>query len=125
MASRFGRNQLEWVQRNRTRRSRTKQAGEEISRFADDVQRREVEPAMSAAAAVAPIVDEEFRRHCRVGGTAGGVVTIYVVPAQMISVMQRKWYEPLRGAMAARGGPWRGATIRFASGQDGVAVPEV
>lgn len=125
MASRFGRHQLEWVQRNRTRRPRTKPLGDAISRLAAEVQRRDVEPGFAAAEALAPIVDEEFRSHCMVTASVGRVVTIHVAPDAMVMKMRMRWQRVLADAMTARGGPWRGATIRFVAGAVGVAVPEV
>jgi len=122
MASRFERHQLEWVWRNRSRRNRTARAGDEIGRFAREVQRRDVEPAIEVAEALAPIVDAQFRRHCRVAGAAGKVVTVHVEPASMVGVMKMRWHAALRAAMSARGRAWRGATIRFAPGRAGVAV---
>jgi len=89
------RRQLEWVSRNRSRKSRTKSVGAAVSEFAANLA-ADIEPLEAAADALGGLVDDEFRRHCVVGGWHHGVLTICVREPAMISVMRMKWSSRIK-----------------------------
>lgn len=97
---------MEWVQRNRTPRNRSMPAGAAVADFARKLWTQDIGPAEAAADALTDLVDEEFRRHCRVAALAKNVLTIQVHPAAMVEVMRRKWSTRIKRelpAMLSRG----------------------
>ena len=55
---------------------------------------------MAAAAAVLnPVVDDDFRRFCRVAGAGGGVITIQVSDPGLVAGMRLQWAARLLGAV--------------------------
>ena len=46
-----------------------------------------------------PVIDEEFRRHCRIGGFQARTVTIRVDDPARVSYFRLRWTEVLRGAL--------------------------
>jgi hypothetical protein len=41
--------------------------------------------------AIAPVLDDEFRRHCRVGAIGNGVIAIHVDSPGLIAPMRMRW----------------------------------
>ena len=121
--SRNSRQQLEWVVKNRAKRDRVSRAGIAIEQVVTTVEQRGLEPALVVAQALTSIVDDEFRRHCRVAGAMGGRVTIQVDAAPLVSAMRMKWLTAVREGLGAADRRWGGGTIAFEFGQLGVEVP--
>jgi len=117
------RRQLEWVAKNRAKRSRLSRASTAVEKVVTSVEQQGVEPALVTAKALAPIVDAEFRRHCRIAGAVGGRVTIHVDAAPLVSVMRMKWLGPIREGLRIVDCRLGGGAIVFESGQSGVEIP--
>lgn len=117
--------QLEWVAKNRTRRSRLSQAGSAIEKIVTTVEQKGLKPALAAAKAMSPIVDDEFRRHCRIAGVVNGRVTIYVDVPTLVSVMRRKWLGAIREGLSVVNRRLGDGAIVFELGQAGVEIPPV
>ncbi len=117
------RRQLEWVAKNRTRRSRLSQAGSAIEKVVMTVEQQGLEPALVMAQALSPIVDDEFRRHCRIAGAVNGRVTIHVGVAPLVSVMRIKWLAAIREGLRAVDRRLGDGAIVFELGQLGVEIP--
>jgi hypothetical protein len=112
---------LEWVQRNRTRRERTASIGAATGRFVRDLWTQTVEPAQQAADALAEIVDEDFRRHCRVAEWARGQLAIQVDEPAMLVVIRLKWASRIKRELPGRLSR-RLNRVVFSQGRAGVPV---
>ena len=76
-----------------------------MAEFARSVEVGEV--ASHLAARVAGVVDDEFRRHCRVGGLRSGTLKIFVGEASLVWAMRTKWATPLQQALNGMTGAGR------------------
>ena len=112
---------LKWVQRNRTRRNSVQQAGTLLARLAERVAVDGV--SSEIAAALASVVDEEFRRHCRIGGVRSGTLMVSVDEASLAYAMRMQWLAPLSKALSASAGIGPIDRIAFEFGHAGVRVP--
>ncbi len=83
--------QLDWVARNRARTDRRQLAGDVVAKIVDRLGRQSEEPAGRVAEILAGVVDEEFRRHCRVGRVVAGTLAIQVDEPACVSVFTRRW----------------------------------
>ena len=113
--------QLQWVQRNRRRKGRVLHAGTMIQGIARQT-KAEDEP-VRVARAVADVVDDEFRRHCRVAGVRSVTVVVHVDHPSLVYSMQQQWLSPLSRALQGTDVGRRISRIVFESGHDGVRVP--
>lgn len=95
------RTQLEWVQRNRAPRSRAVAAGQAVTDFAKHLWATDIGPAEAAADALSELVDETFRRHCRVAAFNRNVLTVHVEQAALVDVMRRNWSTKIRRELPA------------------------
>ncbi|MCH8967196.1 MAG: DUF721 domain-containing protein [Planctomycetes bacterium] len=112
---------LEWIQRNRRRVERTQRA----STLIEQLVRRAAQdgPLHEAAGVIAGRVDEEFRRHCRVGGLRSRTLLIHVDQASMVSAMQWRWSSQLSEVLRAARGGIKASRVRFAFSTTGVRIP--
>ena len=117
------RRQLEWVLKNRARGDHAARAGTAVERVVTTVEQRGLGPALDAAKALRSVVDDEFRRHCRVAGAVDGKVTIHVDAAPLVSAMRMKWLSAVREELGTADRRWGRGTIAFTFGQSGVEVP--
>jgi len=117
------RHQLEWIVKNRAKRSRLSRASSAIDEVVTTIGQRGLEPALAVAGALGAIVDDEFRRHCRVAGAAGGRVTIHVDTASLVSLMRMKWLEAIRAGLCVVDRRLGGGAIVFEPGRSGVEIP--
>ena len=117
------RRQLEWIAKNRTKRSRVSPAISAIQKIVTTVEQQGLEPAQAAAQALSPIVDDQFRRHCRIAGAINGRVTIHVDAAPLVSVMRMKWSGAIRERLRVVDRRLGDGAILFEPGQSGVGIP--
>ncbi len=117
---------LEWASKNGARRrhgaDRTAQAGEAVIALADTVQEHWLHPAQVAASALAPLVDERFRRHCRVARAVDGRVVIQVDEPGLVAEMRGRWLGVVRKGMEAVDRRLSTGMIVFEVGRSGVEV---
>lgn len=112
------RRRLAVVQRNRTRSSRVRGMDALTDRLADRVRTGDADGPARIAAAMADVVDDEFRTHCRVASVSASRLVIHVDAHDLVYSMRVHWLYRLRGALAGtRGG--RFARIEFRYGLDG------
>lgn len=117
------RRQLEWIAKNRSRRSRVSEVGSAIQKVVTTIEQQGLEPALAAAKTLAPIVDGEFRRHCRIAGAVDGRVTIHVDVAPLVSVMRMKWLGAIREGLRAVDRRLGDGVVLFVLGRSGVEIP--
>ncbi len=91
--------QLEWIQRNRAKRSRGRTAGSLVKDLAEHVYKSGVGPAEEVAGRLALLVDDGFREHCRVAEVRGGRLLIHVDAAELVYPLRVRWQETLREAL--------------------------
>lgn len=110
--------QLAWIQRNRVRLHRVTAIGDVAERIAQTW----VTPDEREAWAhwLAPLVDDEMRRHCIVADVRGRTLALHVTVPTMVWSLQRTWKAALQERLRARAGGPREVT--FAYGRDGVAI---
>jgi hypothetical protein len=113
--------QLQWVQRNRHREGRVLRAGTMIQGIAR--QMKAEDEAVRVAGAVAELVDDEFRRHCRIAAVRSATVVVHVDHPSLVYSMQQQWLSPLSRALQGTDVGRRIRRIVFETGQDGVRVP--
>lgn len=117
---------MEWVSRNGARRrhgaDRTARAGDAVVALADTAQKHWLHPARAAASALAPLVDERFRRHCRVVRAVDGRVVIQVDEPALVAEMRRRWLGVVRKGMEAVDRRLSTGIIVFEVGRSGVEV---
>jgi hypothetical protein len=90
---------LLWAQRNRTRTERARSAGALVTHLADGLVTGEIASVKAAAAMIAPLVDDEFRRHCRVASADGGSMVVHVDEPGLVGAMRLRWSGPLQAAL--------------------------
>jgi hypothetical protein len=95
-----GEGSLLWTQRNRTRTERGRSAGALVTHLADGLVSGEIASVKAAAARIAPLVDDEFRRHCRVASADGGLMVVHVDEPGLVGAMRLRWSGPLQAALA-------------------------
>jgi hypothetical protein len=114
--------QLEWIQKNRSRRPRTRLAGVWVERLARKADSNEL--LSPIAEAVADLVDEEFRTHCRLADIRAGTLVVQVDRASLVYPMRLHWLRPLSRRLRERAATRRIGRISFEFGNAGVCVPE-
>ena len=114
------RRQLEWVQRNRARSDRTRQAGLPIRQLVRGLEVAGLPVAGKLAAVIAEVVDQEFRRHCRITLVEGKTLTVSVDEASMVYAMRIRWLKLLHTVLSAHSGIRR---IAFRFGCEGLPLP--
>ena len=114
---------LQWVMRNRTRRSRVRPIGESLQRCSAQLGAA-TEAARGVAAAIAPVVDADFREHCRVGLADGGTCVVSVDSPSLVYSMRQRWLSPLRTELTKAGSGRWGRKIVFVAGTGGVRVDQ-
>ncbi len=118
--------ELAWAGRNGSQRRhgavRTKQASAAVVELTGMVHDRWLKPASTAAAALAPLVDESFRAHCRVARAAEGRVIIQVDAAALVAGMRQRWVGVVREGMKAVDHRLATGTVVFEYGRSGVEV---
>ncbi len=115
--------QLDWVARNRARTDRRQLAGDVIAKVAERLGWQSEEPAGRVAEILAGVVDEEFRRHCRVGRVVRGVLTLEVDEPACVSMLARQWSSRVLEAVGSRRGRGTIGKVVFEAGSCGREIP--
>ena len=90
---------MHWVQRNHSATNRVVRAGAVLKDLAERTYTDAFEPAAEAASRLAGLVDEEFRRHCRVAEVRNGQLLIHVDTAELVYLMRERWHNLIREAL--------------------------
>ena len=112
------RHRLAIVQRNRTRSARIRGMDVLTDRIAKRVSVVDADGSKRVAAAVAEVVDDQFRAHCRVASASSSRLVIHVDAHDLVYSMRVHWLYRLRDALTGIGGG-RFARIEFRYGLDG------
>ncbi len=88
---------LSWVQSNRKRAEHATPIGELVAKMAASMPARG--DAEEAAAVIADLVDDEFRKHCRVAGQRNGPWVVNVDAPALVYPMRLRWSARLREAL--------------------------
>jgi hypothetical protein len=115
--------ELHWIQANRTRPDHAQCVGGVLRGVVARAVDAGVEDARLVARMVAPVVDEEFCRHCRLLVAAGGGLVVNVDNPALVPWMRRRWLVSLREVLGRRGGSGSGRVV-FAYGELGIALGE-
>jgi hypothetical protein len=78
------------VARNRGRADRTKNAGGFIAELATQLEAGHGDLS-AAVEAINPVIDDEFRRHCKVGAIGNGALSIHVDSPGLVAPMRMRW----------------------------------
>lgn len=113
--------QFEWIQRNRCKRDRVRQAGTLIQELTQSVEAGDY-PARIAAA-IAGVVDGEFRTHCRIATIDSASLVIHVDEASLVYLMRLRWLSVLSSALLANRAGRRVRRIIFRFGNVGAEIP--
>ncbi len=115
-----GRGRLEWVAANRAAKSPPPPIGGTIANLVQDSLKAAAQSRQWLACVVGGSVDEEFRRHCRLGEVREGIVTIEVDEPGLISSLQGRWASKIEAQLrkAATGCAARGVRFRFGRSGD-------
>lgn len=116
--------QLEWIQRNHTRKPRARSVGGLVTRLVDGLDNAARAAASSAAAAMSELVDDDFRAHCRLVIGKGNRLTVNVDHASLIYPMRSKWLSLLTRTLVTGRQVGGVRSVGFAYGRSGVALNE-
>ncbi len=114
--------QLDWIQRNRRRSPRARSVAGLMARLVDGLDDKTWAGVRDTANLLSALVDDDFRKHCRLTPGTGGRLTVSVDHAGLVYAMRAKWLPLLTRELMTghRGGGAR--SITFTYGQDGVSV---
>ncbi len=113
---------LRWVMSNRTRRLRTRAAGELVGQAAVALTGpRSVSPA-AIAEAMAGVIDRPTSAHCRVAGIRQGAVVIHVGSPTLVSFMQRRWQAKMLETLRRHEPQWGVRIVLFEYGCGGAPI---
>lgn len=107
------REQLQWIQRNRAKHTRMRSIADAVNRLVESVAAGARELSAAAASAIEAVVDDEFRKHCRVLRSQGGGLIVVVDDPANVYLMRMKWWGPLSEAMMRAGHRATDERIRF------------
>ncbi len=113
---------LSWVQSNRRRAERATPVGQLVAKMAESMSARG--EAEEVAVVMTDLVDDEFRKHCRVAGQRNGPWVVNVDAPALVYPMRLRWSARLREALSQAGGRRLGRELLFAYGSAGVDIPE-
>lgn len=110
---------LSWIQRNRTRRTNVRAASDAVSSLAKLLTQPGGVQASRKAARLVGVVDEEFRKYCRIEVDAQGTAVVNVKHADLVFPMRTKW----QGLLEMQFDRARRARVTFRYGDGGAEVP--
>ncbi len=114
---------LRWVHKNRKGKERVRHAGAAIARTMQEVvSDRHVTAAKQLAAAIAGVVDSEFRAHCRIYVSEQGALIVHVNEPALVYTMRVQWSEVIRGCLPGNRSTTLTDGITFRYGSAGVRV---
>ena len=114
---------LHWVMANRTPRSTIPPIGAMIGGLVEVALRRDGEQRTQLASILADCVDQEFRRHCRIGDLQNGLLTIEVDEPGMISILRARWASKIESALRKRDARSGVRRVLFKFGRSGERIP--
>jgi hypothetical protein len=113
---------LEWVKTNRAPRNATPRVGAFITGFVDSALKQHGAERSQLAAILAGGVDEEFRRHCRLGEVRGGMLIIQVDEPGLVSAMRLAWGSRLLAVLREHGARQGVRRVSFEFGRSGAPL---
>ena len=119
-----GRDRLNWVQKNCERYAHVHAVGRLTRRLVEDVAMVEDAEASELASALAPAVDGQFRRHCRIRGIRGGVLVVNVDQVGLVCPMRLRWSRCLGRFLSGERRWCSVRQVRFELGNVGKCVVE-
>jgi hypothetical protein len=108
---------------NRTPRSTIPPIGAMIGGLVEVALRRDGEQRTQLASILADCVDQEFRRHCRIGDLQNGLLTIEVDEPGMISILRARWASKIESALRKRDARSGVRRVLFKFGRSGERIP--
>ena len=75
----------------------------------------------AAVEAIAPVVDDDFRRHCKVGAIGSGVIAIHVDSPGLVAPLRLRWANVVMTAVQEQGEFSRIRQITFEFGSGGAS----
>lgn len=113
---------LEWVAKNRTRRDRTRRAGDLMGAIIESGKRPDDEIIPRVVELLAVCVDDEFRAHCRIAEFRGGLLRVHVDAPTLVSAMRGRWRTRICSALKGGRPGFALRDVFFTFGRDGAAV---
>jgi len=128
MDKKYDQQRLVWTHRNRLRRDRCRSAGAVVAGFAQALAASDGNRLQVIAESLSRVVDDEFRRSCRVGGVSGSTLWIHVIPSASASWIRMRWQGALPALLKEQGSGSRVERVAFRVSNDGqplgdMAVP--
>jgi Dna[CI] antecedent, DciA len=114
---------LHWVMANRTPRGTIPQIGVMIGGLVEGALRYDSEQRVQLASVVANCVDQEFRRHCRMGDLHNGMLAIEVDEPGLISILRARWASKIESALRKGGAKTWVRRVLFRFGRSGDRIP--
>jgi Dna[CI] antecedent, DciA len=114
---------LHWVMANRTPRGTIPQIGVMIGGLVEGALRHDSEQRVQLASVVANCVDQEFRRHCRMGDLHNGMLAIEVDEPGLISILRARWASKIESALRKGGAKTWVRRVLFRFGRSGDRIP--
>jgi hypothetical protein len=114
---------LHWVMANRTPRGTIPQIGAMIGGLVEGALRHDSEQRVQLASVVANCVDQEFRRHCRMGDLHNGMLAIEVDEPGLISILRARWASKIESALRKGGAKTWVRRVLFRFGRSGDRIP--
>jgi len=116
---------LHWVMANRTPRGEIPRVGEMIGGLAEGALRRDRKQRTQLASLLADCVDQEFRRHCRIGDLNHGTLIIEVDEPGLISILRARWSSKIESALRRGGAKTGTGRVLFRFGRCGDRMPVI
>jgi len=114
---------LHWVMANRTPRGSIPRIGAMVGSLVDGALRHDSEQRVQLASIVADCVDQEFRRHCRLGDLHNGMLAVEVDEPGLISILRARWASKIESALRRRGAKSGVRRVLFKFGRSGDRIP--
>lgn len=108
---------------NRTPRGTIPQIGVMIGGLVEGALRHDSEQRVQLVSVVANCVDQEFRRHCRMGDLHNGMLTIEVDEPGLISILRARWASKIESALRKGGNKTWVRRVLFRFGRSGDRIP--
>jgi hypothetical protein len=113
---------LKWVMVNRPPRKLPPQIGPMIAGLVEGVLMAGTEERAQLASILGGCVDEEFRRHCRLGEVRGGTAVIQVAEPGLVSTLRVRWASRLESALRGQPAPHAVRRVAFEFGRNGAPL---
>ena len=114
---------LYWVTTNRMPRGSIPPIGGLIGGLVEGALRLDSELRAQLASVVANCVDQEFRRHCRLGELHNGMLAIEVDEPGLISILRARWASKIASALRKNGAKTGVYRVLFNFGCSGDRIP--